>query len=82
MEYKYLSSIPMPLLHDFVNNRVGPFVGAGFSKNADIPKGMFMPDWKELGKIFSRCIPAFRTRGIFGLHRICFRRAGISNVAA
>lgn len=51
MEYKYISSIPKPLLNDFVNNRVIPFVGAGFSKNADIPKGLLMPDWNELGKL-------------------------------
>lgn len=38
MEYKYILSIPKPLLNDFVNNRVIPFVGAGFSKNADIQK--------------------------------------------
>lgn len=51
MEYKYIASIPKPLLNDFVNNRVIPFVGAGFSKNADIPKGLLMPDWNELGKL-------------------------------
>ena len=51
MEYKYISLIPNPLLNDFVNNRVIPFVGAGFSKNADIPKGLTMPDWNELGKL-------------------------------
>lgn len=51
MEYKYILSIPKPLLNDFVNNRVIPFVGAGFSKNADIPKGLTMPDWNELGKL-------------------------------
>ena len=34
-----------------MNNRVIPFVGAGFSKNADIPKGLIMPDWNELGKL-------------------------------
>lgn len=48
---KYILSIPKPLLNDFVNNRVIPFVGAGFSKNADIPKGLTMPDWNELGKL-------------------------------
>lgn len=51
MEYKYISSIPKPLLNDFVNNKVIPFIGAGFSKNADIPKGLTMPDWNELGKL-------------------------------
>lgn len=51
MKYKYISAIPKPLLKDFINNRVIPLVGAGFSKNADIPKGLLMPDWNELGKI-------------------------------
>lgn len=51
MEYKYISSIPKPLLNDFISNRVIPFVGAGFSKNADIPKGLSMPDWNEIGKL-------------------------------
>lgn len=51
MEYKYIQLIPKPLLDDFVNNRVIPFVGAGFSKNADVPEGLTMPDWNELGKL-------------------------------
>lgn len=51
MEYKYIPLIPKSLLNDFVNNKVIPFVGAGFSKNADIPKGLTMPDWNELGKL-------------------------------
>ncbi|WP_288867044.1 hypothetical protein [uncultured Sneathia sp.] len=46
-----ISSIPKPLLNDFVNNRVISFVGAGFSKNADIPKGLIMPVWNELEKL-------------------------------
>ena len=32
MEYKYILSIPKPLLNDFVNNRVIPFVGGVFKK--------------------------------------------------
>ena len=59
MEYKYISSIPKPLLNDFVNGRVIPFVGAGFSKNADIPDGLSMPDWNELGKIVADEIPDY-----------------------
>lgn len=60
MEYKYISSIPKPLLNDFVNGRVIPFVGAGFSKNADIPEALYMPDWKELGKIVADEIPDYK----------------------
>lgn len=59
MEYKYLSSIPRPLLNDFVNNRVIPFVGAGFSKNADIPAGLSMPDWNEIGKLVAAEITGY-----------------------
>lgn len=59
MEYKYISSIPKPLLNDFLNCRVIPFVGAGFSKNADIPDGLSMPDWNELGKLAADEIPGY-----------------------
>lgn len=59
MEYTYLSSIPKPLLNDFISGRVIPFVGAGFSKNADIPMGLSMPDWNELGKLAADEIPSY-----------------------
>ena len=49
-EKKYLSLVPKPLLDDFIHNKVVPFVGAGFSKNADIPINLSMPDWNELGR--------------------------------
>lgn len=51
MSYKYIPYIPKPLLNDFIKNRVVPFVGAGFSKNAEIPKGLSMPNWNELGEL-------------------------------
>lgn len=51
MTVDYISYIPKPLLNDFINNRVVPFVGAGFSKNADIPSGISMPDWNDLGEL-------------------------------
>lgn len=50
MANKYIKYVPKPLLDDFVNGRVVPFVGAGFSKNADIPNGVTMPNWNELGE--------------------------------
>ena len=59
MEYKYIDLIPKPLLKDFVNNRVIPFVGAGFSKNADMPTELSMPDWNELGKLAADEIPEY-----------------------
>ena len=60
MKYKYLNSIPKPLLIDFLNNRVIPFVGAGFSKNADIPEGLSMPDWWELGELAAQEIQGYK----------------------
>lgn len=59
MKYIYLPSIPKPLLYDFITGRVIPFVGAGFSKNADIPIGLSMPDWNELGKLAADEIPNY-----------------------
>lgn len=59
MAYKYIPIIPKPLLNDFINNRVVPFIGAGFSKNADIPDGKSMPDWNELGKLAAEEIPNY-----------------------
>lgn len=63
MDYKYIKSIPPPLLNDFVKNRVVPIVGAGFSKNADIPKGLSLPDWNELGRIVAKEIPGYDYNG-------------------
>lgn len=39
MSEKYLKYIPKTLQEDFVNNRVVPIVGAGFSKNAIALRG-------------------------------------------
>ena len=47
---KYLKEIPKTLQEDFVENKVVPFVGAGFSKNAILPQGISIPDWNELGR--------------------------------
>lgn len=60
MKYKYITSVPKPLLNDFVNNRVIPFIGAGFSKNADIPEGLSMPDWNEIGKLAANEIDSYK----------------------
>ncbi len=57
--YKYVNEIPKPLLDDFVHGKVIPFVGAGFSKNADIPEGVSMPEWNELGKAIASEIPNY-----------------------
>lgn len=57
--YKYLHSVPQALLDEFVQGNVVPVVGAGFSKNADIPAGITMPDWPELAKAAARDIPDY-----------------------
>lgn len=56
---KYLDSIPKTLLDDFAESRVVPMVGAGFSKNAILPRGYSMPDWNQLGKMISEYIPNY-----------------------
>lgn len=63
MDCKYINTIPKPLLEDLVNNRVVPIVGAGFSKNADIPKGLKMPDWNELGRSVAEEINGYDYNG-------------------
>ncbi len=40
--------IPRPLLEDIANNRCLPFIGAGFSRNAQLPDDKQMLNWKEL----------------------------------
>ena len=59
-KYKYLSSFPKPFLEDIVNNRCIPIVGAGFSKNAEIPAGKEMPDWNNLGKRIAEMLPDYQ----------------------
>jgi len=54
LKYKYISKLPKPLLDDFVANRWLPIVGAGFSRNAILPKGLRMPLWDELGRALAK----------------------------
>lgn len=56
----YLHNIPKPLLEDIVNNKVVPIIGAGFAKNADVPEGKIMPDWKEMGKMIADEIEGYK----------------------
>ncbi|RLQ91951.1 SIR2 family protein [Planomicrobium sp. Y74] len=46
----YLNEIPRPLLEDIINNQCIPIIGAGFSKNCELPLGQTMPLWEDLGK--------------------------------
>ncbi len=62
-EYTYIRHIPKPLIKDFINNKVVPFVGAGFSKNADIPDGIVMSNWNELGRKVAAELPDYQFDG-------------------
>jgi nucleoside 2-deoxyribosyltransferase len=46
-------NIPYPLISDIAQGRCLPFIGAGFSKNAILPRGYSMPDWNELTSILA-----------------------------
>lgn len=59
MSGKYLEYIPKTLQEDFIDNRVIPFVGAGFSKNAITPEGASILDWEGLGKKVATYIPNY-----------------------
>lgn len=52
-KYKYIKYFPKPFLEDLVNGKTIPIIGAGFSKNADIPKNKRMLAWDELGRAFA-----------------------------
>lgn len=59
MSDKLLKNIPKTLQEDFVENRVVPFVGAGFSKNAIAPVGTAILDWDGLGRAVASYIPNY-----------------------
>jgi SIR2-like domain len=52
-----LDDVPVPLLEDLVTGRWLPIIGAGLSKNAELPAGASMPDWHELGERLGRQLP-------------------------
>jgi len=56
MSAKYIKYFPKPLLDDLVESRWLPVVGAGMSKNADLPPGKSLPLWNELGKLIAEDI--------------------------
>ncbi len=47
-------NIPIPLISDIAKGRCLPFIGAGFSKNAELPSDLSMPDWAELTAILAQ----------------------------
>lgn len=56
---KYLDCFPQPFLDDLVKGKCVPFVGAGFSRNAEIPAGMKMPLWDDLGRVLAKAVPDY-----------------------
>jgi len=45
-----VGELPQPLIDDITDNRCLPFIGAGFSLNADCDEGLTMPDWAGLAR--------------------------------
>lgn len=58
--YKYIKYFPKPFLEDLVTGKTLPMVGAGFSKNADIPPNKKMLAWDELGIKFAEEIEDYK----------------------
>lgn len=46
-------NVPKPLVDDIAEGKCLPFIGAGFSQNADLPEGCQMPAWVGLTKILA-----------------------------
>lgn len=55
----YLNFFPKPLLEDMVKGECLPIIGSGFSLNAEMPKNVTMPLWKDLGKKFAAYLKGF-----------------------
>jgi hypothetical protein len=55
----YIAKFPRPFLDDIAGSNCVPFVGAGFSLNADLPSPLKMPLWEELGRSFAKLVPDY-----------------------
>lgn len=60
---QYIKYFPKPFLDDLVTGRCVPFVGAGFSKNANLPPNKKMPSWDDLGKELADSIQHYEYTG-------------------
>jgi hypothetical protein len=60
MMTEYVRHFPVPFLDDIVRGRCLPFVGAGFSLNAKVPRGKKMLDWDGLGKQVAGALPEYQ----------------------
>lgn len=71
-KYKYIKYFPKPFLEDLVNGKTIPIIGAGFSKNAEIPKNKKMLAWDELGNAFADEIEDYKyTNAIDAISAYC-----------
>lgn len=62
VEHKYIQYIPSPLLRDITKGCCVPFIGSGFSLNADIPDNEKMLMWGDLGEEFRKEVPGLKTQ--------------------
>ncbi len=60
---EYIKLFPKPLLRDLTEGLWLPIVGAGLSRNADVPAGKAIPLWEELGRALSEEIPDYPYSG-------------------
>ena len=49
-------SAPLPLLEEIAYGRCIPFIGAGFSLNAEAPTGKKIPTWKQLITVLASAV--------------------------
>ena len=62
VEPKFIQYIPNPLLRDITKGCCVPFIGSGFSLNADIPDNEKMLMWGDLGEEFRKEVPGLKTQ--------------------
>ena len=71
-KYKYIKYFPKPFLEDLVNGKTIPIIGAGFSKNAEIPANKKMLAWDELGRAIAGEIVDYKyTNAIDAISAYC-----------
>ena len=68
--------IPKPLLEDIAFGKCLPFIGAGFSLNAELPDDKKMPDWSGLTKILVSEIGAIKEKNGPDVASVYERRFG------
>lgn len=56
-----LERLPPPLLDDLIAGRWLPMIGSGYSKNAHLPPGETMPDWRQLADQLAADLPDYES---------------------